>query len=142
MSDQNLAGCLFATCCYCLLNTKTLELTFARAGHPYPVLIRPGQEPQQLEVQGPLLGIFDQSEYPEQTIQLQSGDKLLLYSDGAEPFIGGFNDTTGFSFNPKFRQTMNTSAVEMIDGFNSVVSSKEIAPSEVDDITALVLEIL
>jgi len=142
IAAEKLSGYQFATCCYCLLDTKTLKLTFARAGHPYPVLIRPGHEPQQLEVQGPLLGIFDQSEYPEQTIQLQSGDKLLLYSDGAEPFIGGFDDTAGFCFSPQFHQTMNTSAVEMIDTFNAIVSSKEISPSEVDDITALALEIL
>ncbi|GAI61367.1 unnamed protein product, partial [marine sediment metagenome] len=77
---------------------KTLQLTFARAGHPYPILIRPRKAPEQLEIQGSLLGVFGQSEYTQQTIQLQPGDKLLLYSDGAEPFIGSFDDQTGFHF--------------------------------------------
>ena len=51
MSEQKLSGYQFATCCYCLLNIETLELTFSRAGHPYPILIRDNQ-PQNLEVQG------------------------------------------------------------------------------------------
>jgi sigma-B regulation protein RsbU (phosphoserine phosphatase) len=46
MTAQKLSGYQFATCCYCLLNTKTLQLTYARAGHPYPILIRSGQQPE------------------------------------------------------------------------------------------------
>ncbi|MEJ2649310.1 MAG: SpoIIE family protein phosphatase [Sedimentisphaerales bacterium] len=30
MAAQKLSGYQFATCCYCLLDTKTLELTYAR----------------------------------------------------------------------------------------------------------------
>jgi hypothetical protein len=96
MAAQKLSGYQFATCCYCLLNLKTLHLTYARAGHPYPVLVRPREEPLQLEIRGSLLGVFEQSEYGQQTIQLQRGDKFLLYSDGADPFIGGIEDQAGF----------------------------------------------
>ena len=42
MTEQKLSGNQFVTCCYCLLNIETLELTFARGGHPYPILIRSG----------------------------------------------------------------------------------------------------
>jgi serine phosphatase RsbU (regulator of sigma subunit) len=140
MAAQKLSGYQFATSCYCLLNINSLELTYARAGHPYPVLIRDGQ-PQQLEIQGPLLGIFDQSIYPQQTIQLQPGDKLLIYSDGAEPFIGGVDEDRGFVFNDEFLEAMKLPAVELIDTLNNIARNKKIAPSEVDDITALALEI-
>lgn len=103
MAEQKLSGYQFATCCYCLLNTKTLELTYARAGHPYPVLVKAGRPPQQLEIKGPLLGVFEKSEYVQQTIKLHKGDKLLLHSDGAEPFIGSFDEKTGFNFNHALR---------------------------------------
>ena len=63
MSQQKLSGCQFATCCYCLLNTDTLKLTFARGGHPYPVLIKPDGRLEQLQIRGPLLGIFESAEY-------------------------------------------------------------------------------
>jgi len=142
MAAQKLSGYQFATCCYCVLNVKTLQLTYARAGHPYPILIRPQEQPQQLEIRGSLLGIFEQSEYITETVQLQPGDKLLLYSDGAEPFIGSFDDLTGFHFYEEFCEIKDLPVLEMMDRFNMLVQHREIAPSEIDDITVVVLEIL
>jgi phosphoserine phosphatase RsbU/P len=142
MAAQKLSGYQFATCCYCLLNTKTLQLTYARAGHPYPILIRRGQPPEQLEVRGSLLGIFEQAEYVQQTVQLQPGDKLLLYSDGGEPFIGKFDEQGRFNFADEFRQIMDSPIVEVMDTLNARVQSQELEPSEVDDITMVGLEIL
>ena len=142
MAAQKLSGYQFATCCYCLLNMNTLQLTFSRAGHPYPIFIRGQEQPQQLEIRGPLLGVFEKSEYVQQTIQLQAGDKLLLYSDGAEPFIAGFDDLTGFNFNEEFYEIKDLPIVEMFDKLSTLAQSKEIAPPEVDDVTAVGLEIL
>jgi len=142
MATQKLSGYQFATCCYCLLNTDTLEMTFARAGHPYPVLIRPGQEPKQLEVRGSLLGVFKEAEYSEDKIQLQKGDKILLYSDGAEPFIGNYDDLTGFHFMKEFVNLKDLHISEMMDQFNMMAQNQNIDPSEVDDITTLGLEVL
>ncbi|HEW78467.1 MAG TPA: serine/threonine-protein phosphatase [Phycisphaerales bacterium] len=141
MTAQKLSGYQFATCCYCLLNTKTLQLTYARAGHPYPVLISPRQQPQQLEIRGSLLGIFEQADYIQQTVQLQPGDKLLLYSDGADPFIGCFDDQAGFNFSEEFCEIKDLPIVEMTDRLNILVQSREIDISEVDDITIVGLEI-
>ena len=141
MAAQKLSGYQFATCCYCLLNIKTLQLTYARAGHPYPIFIRGKEEPRQLEARGSLLGVFKDAEYIQETIQLQSGDKLLLYSDGAEPFIGTFDDQTGFNFSEEFCEIKDLPIVEMMDKFNSLAQNKEINPAEIDDITAVGLEI-
>lgn len=145
MTAQKLSGYQFATACYCLLNTKTLQLTFARAGHPYPLLIRPSEPPKQLEVRGSLLGIFEQAEYLQQTVQLQPGDKLLLYSDGAEPFIGHFDEQSNFIFNEDFyksAQSPEGGIVETIDSFNVLMKNRQIEYSEIDDITLLGLEII
>ncbi|MCH8827120.1 MAG: serine/threonine-protein phosphatase [Chloroflexi bacterium] len=114
MIGQKLSGYQFATCCYCLLNSRTLELTYARAGHPYPLLIRQGRLPEQLEVRGSLLGIFEGAEFVQQTVQLQKGDKLLIYSDGAEPYIGRFQDKDGFKFREQFRQIIDFSIDERL----------------------------
>jgi phosphoserine phosphatase RsbU/P len=142
LAKQKLSGYQFATCCYALLNIKTLQLTYARAGHPYPILIRPGEQPRQLEIRGSLLGIFAKSEYIQQTIQLKPGDKLLLYSDGGEPFIGSLDDSTVFNFSEKFCEIKDLPIVEMMDKFSAFVQNEPIAPSEVDDITAVALEII
>ena len=141
MAAQKLSGYQFATCCYCLLNTKTLELSYARAGHPYPVLIRPGKEPEQLEVRGSLLGVFEQAEYHEKTIQLQPGDKVFLYSDGAESCVGSFNDQAGFCFTKYFYDIKHVPIHELMEEFSTFIQEKEFSQAEIDDITMLGLEI-
>ncbi len=142
MAAQELSGYQFATGCYGLLNTKTLQLTYARAGHPYPILLRPGNPPEPLEARGSLLGIFEQAQFNERTVQLQAGDKLLLYSDGAEPFIGQFNDQGGFDFNEEFHKLEELPVDEMVDALNDHFQTQEIDPSRVDDVTLIGLEIL
>jgi len=142
MAMQKLSGYQFATCCYCLLNTETLELTYARAGHPYPIFLRRSEEPKQLEVRGSLLGVFKDADYTEGKIQLQPGDKILLYSDGAEPFIGSFDDLTGFHFVKEFCEIKDLPIVEMMDRFNTIAQNQNTDPAEVDDITAVGFEII
>lgn len=142
MAAQKLSGYQFATCCYCLLNTSTLELTYARAGHPYPVLIRAGRQPEQLEIRGSLLGVFEQAEFPQKTIQLQPGDKLLLYTDGADSLIGGFNDRAGFCFTEGFQQIKHLPMEQILEVLHSHIQNQGIKQAEIDDITMVGLEIL
>lgn len=142
MSGQKLSGYQFATCCYCLLNTKTRQLTFARAGHPYPVLIRAGGPPEQIEVRGSLLGVFGQAEYIQRTIQLEPGDKLLLYSDGADSFIGSFDDQADFGFTEAFCQIKDLPVTEMMERLNTLAQNRQVDPAQIDDITVVGMEIL
>jgi sigma-B regulation protein RsbU (phosphoserine phosphatase) len=142
LTAQKLSGYQFATCCYCLLNIETLRLTYARAGHPYPIIVRPGEQPRQLETRGSLLGIFEKADYVQETVQLQAGDKLLLYSDGAEPFIGSFNDQGRFDFHEEFCTAANLPIVEVMRSLDALRANREIESSEIDDITVLGLEIL
>jgi len=141
MAAQKLSGYQFATCCYCLLNIETLRLTFARAGHPYPILIRPGEQPKQLEVRGSLLGIFEQAEYMDNTVQLQPGDKLLLYSDGIEPFVGKFADNGGFVFTEEFCRIKDLPICEITAACKDYMQNQRFEPSEIDDVTVVGLEI-
>jgi len=142
MFAQKLSDFQFATCCYCLFNINTLQLTFCGAGHPYPIVISPNKKPQRLKIEGSLLGIFEDAEYSQRTIQLQHGDKLLLYSDGAEPFINDFNDADTSNFSEEFSEITDRPIAEMMDKFSVLVQNKETTPSVADDITAVGLEIL
>ncbi len=142
MYNQHLKGCLFATCCYALLNHQTLELTYARAGHPYPILIRPGQDPVQLQSHGGLLGVFEEMRFEQSTIQLRSGDKILLYSDGMEPILGQGEDAGLLVFNNFFNEISRLPLDEMLDRLEKTASEYHFPSGEIDDITALALEIL
>ena len=141
MTGQKLSGYQFATCCYCLLNTKTRQVTFARAGHPYPILLRAGQPPQQLETRGSLLGVFETAEFVQQSVQLEPGDKLLLYSDGAEPLIGSLHDKTGFQYTEEFLALKDAPVTEIIDRLTELAGRQKIEPAEVDDLTIIGLQV-
>jgi len=141
MSEQELAGCMFATCFYGLLNITTLKLEYARAGHPYPVLIRNG-EPVQLQTRGGLLGIFPEADFEQQSIQLLPGDKLFVYSDGAEPMLGHSDDAGQFQFNQAFADLGNVPIDPMFEALNRMAADYRFKPGEIDDVTAIGLEIL
>ncbi|HNS21719.1 MAG TPA: PP2C family protein-serine/threonine phosphatase [Sedimentisphaerales bacterium] len=141
MAGQKLSGYQFATCCYCLLNVKTRQLTFARAGHPYPILLRKGEPPRQLEARGSLLGIFESAEFLQESVQLQSGDRLLLYSDGAELLVGRLHDKAGFQFAEEFLAMKDCPIAEIVDRLTEQARSRDIDPAEVDDLTLVGLEI-
>jgi serine phosphatase RsbU (regulator of sigma subunit) len=72
-----------ATMLYGTLNLETLELVYARAGHPYPLLLREDGSSEYLIDEGnPPLGAGLVSHYREQRVSLRPGETLLLYTDG------------------------------------------------------------
>lgn len=142
MIAQQLKGCLFATCCYGLLDTKTMTFTYARAGHPYPVLMRRGQQPLSLESRGGLLGVFEGMEFQEQTVSLQTGDKILFYSDGSEPLIGKTDDNESFLYSEYFCSISELPVVSMMESLEYTAAGWKRTLAETDDITLLAMEIL
>lgn len=74
----------FVTMVYGIYNEATRECVYARAGHPKPLLLGPKGTLQSLEAEGPLLGIFSTATFEARRQRLDPGQRLLLYSDGAE----------------------------------------------------------
>ena len=72
----------FATLFYGVLDSAGRRLTYSNAGHEPGVLVR-GGEVRRLQTGGPLLGVIDDVAYEEEVVDLQAGDTLVLYSDGA-----------------------------------------------------------
>ncbi len=81
---EDLSTGQFCTGVYCVLDSETMELTYGRAGHPEPVLLRADGTIESLPADGPLLGVFPEAEFESRTVHLAPGDRLLLYTDGAE----------------------------------------------------------
>jgi len=87
--EQNLSSCQFCTAVYCVLDTASLILTYARAGHPEPILIHKDGTAEMLLAQGSLLGVFPGEQYESQQAKLRPGDRLLVYTDGVEAALCG-----------------------------------------------------
>lgn len=84
MVEQQAGKVRFATACYGVLNCKTLDLAFARAGHPYPLVLHADGGTRMLQPEGAMLGIFPDENFELLETKLLPGDRLLLYSDGFE----------------------------------------------------------
>ena len=71
----------FATIVYGILDPKSMTFTYSNAGHCYPMLLR-GEKIEELQTGGMILGCFGFAEFETETIELESGDKILFYTDG------------------------------------------------------------
>ena len=71
----------FVTLFYGVIDSETLTLRFENAGHCPPVVLR-GDSAIALTEGGTVLGLFPRAEYEERRFSLQSGDCLLLTTDG------------------------------------------------------------
>ncbi|MCA9936087.1 MAG: SpoIIE family protein phosphatase [Anaerolineales bacterium] len=73
---------VFVTAFYGVLHRPSGVLRYVRAGQERPLLLRPGQPITELPGNGRFLGMIDPLHLKEHTIQLQPGDRLILFSDG------------------------------------------------------------
>jgi sigma-B regulation protein RsbU (phosphoserine phosphatase) len=74
---------MFVTIFYAHLDLTGGTLTYVNAGHNPPYLYRPGlEDPVSLTRTGTALGIDDRLHCDQQTVQLHSGDCLVLFTDG------------------------------------------------------------
>jgi serine phosphatase RsbU (regulator of sigma subunit) len=80
--EMNTEG-LFVTLLYGVLNPKTREFHYVRAGHEHPLVITiEGSALIPLPQNGQPLGILPDPDLDEQSCFLQSGAVLLLFTDG------------------------------------------------------------
>ena len=75
-------GGSFVTAFYAVLDPHARTLTYSAAGHNPPRLARAGKVIPLDEAAALPLGILDEQPYGQATVKLQSGDLLLLYTDG------------------------------------------------------------
>ncbi len=57
------------------------RLTYTNAGHNPPFLVQKAG-PRRLETGGMIVGLFDSARYDEETLQLEPGDFVVVFSDG------------------------------------------------------------
>ena len=80
--SNNIAADKFVTFWCCMIDTKENRLTYANAGHCPPILFHKSGEAVPLKEGATPLGIFPDRKYEDTGLQLESGDRLALYTDG------------------------------------------------------------
>lgn len=84
---ENLAVGKFVTLLYGILDGETRTFTYCNAGHLFPILVSRGVY-RMLDCGGAVLGVFPSWRYENATVQLESGDRVLLFTDGITEAAG------------------------------------------------------
>ncbi|MBQ4419372.1 MAG: PP2C family protein-serine/threonine phosphatase, partial [Synergistaceae bacterium] len=138
-------GMMFVTVFTGILNRRTGKFTYVNAGHNSPLMSR--RELSNFEylpmAQNGFLGINDKAVFREETITLNHGDWLFLYTDGLTEAENGEHDFFG---DDRLLDTLNefnnSSAKELISHVHERVKDFVGTAPQSDDLTMLALRYL
>ena len=139
--DQNLPSCQFCTAVYGVVDVAEQTLTYARAGHPAPILIRPDGSSELLNSPGFLLGVVPETPFASRHLRLGAGDRLVLYTDGLEGIFGRAADGSAPDLRTIFTAWGKLPRQEVLAQLNEHL---EAVPPEVrgqDDVTVLIMDV-
>jgi len=78
---------MFANLFLGILNINTGKLAYSNCGQCYPLLIGNNKIRSLRQINGPAIGIMENHEYTEQSIELKKGQSILIFSDGVSESI-------------------------------------------------------
>jgi sigma-B regulation protein RsbU (phosphoserine phosphatase) len=137
---QNLANASFATALYGLINTETGNVSFARGGHPSPIILRADGTVQIPHIEGCLLGIFENESFADASFKLEPGYRIFLFTDGIEVVFGGEKIIDSAEWGTEIQRLRHLSTPAMLEFFSNQMeqSAGSLAPK--DDLTIIVVE--
>jgi phosphoserine phosphatase RsbU/P len=128
----------FVTAAYVHLNAKSGELRYSAAGHPPMLLLRNGAVAK-VEENGLMLAAFDFASYANAVHKLESGDRLLLYTDGIIEAANASGDF--FGHDALCELLKSTSELASSSAADSIMTSvRAWSAKQDDDLTVLVCD--
>jgi sigma-B regulation protein RsbU (phosphoserine phosphatase) len=94
---SNIAANKFITFFYCLYDSEKKRLVYANAGHNAPILLKRDGPHLRLHDGGVVLGVFQEWSYDQNEIEFDSGDRIVLFTDG----VTEVSDSDGEEFGEK-----------------------------------------
>ena len=132
----------FVTAFYGVLDRVNGRLRYVRAGHERPLLYRADGSVVELVGNGRFLGMMDDIQLDEHEIDLHTGDRLLMFSDGVPDTVNDAGEAYG---NGRLHQTLATyghlPAAGLMNALSTDIKTWMQNAAPVDDITILVVEI-
>ena len=132
---------MFVTVLYAVYNPETGEFTYASGGHDAPLLIRPDGTTELLPLTGGIaLGIIPDVEYKQNTITIDPGETLVLYTDGVTEAMNNEGEQFGIQrLHEVFQNSIPADSDEAAEMIFDAVSTFAGGAAQSDDITCLTL---
>ena len=133
---------MFLTAFYAIYNTKTGVVTYCNAGHNPPHLLKANGTVEVLPMSGNIIiGAFEDLEYKENTLQLEHGDTLVMFTDGVtEAMSPTFEEYGGNRLDDVLGQLAAADCQKIIESVKADITTFVEDAEQSDDITMLVLK--
>lgn len=133
---------MFVTLFYARLDPATGSLAYVNAGHNPPLLYQAGRDdPVKLTRTGTALGIEVSFPFEQRTIGLETGDFVLLYTDGVTDAVDGTQQPFGEArLRRALSEHRHLGAVEILAGLDQALRDFTGATPPYDDITLMLLK--
>ncbi len=130
---------MFVTVFYAVLDPVLRSLTYCSAGHDPPFLRRASGRVERLAQGGLIMGLFEQLTLSDETLNLESGDTLVAYTDGLTDTVNHQDEDYGHT---RLADTINSAPAAPPDILTHILKDLEAFAGPVpqpDDITLLIL---
>lgn len=131
----------FATVCIGTYNTKTRVLRMAHSIHPAPILLKHDDTIQEIELEGPMLGICDDEPFELTTLTLEKGDRLLIHSDGFELAFGNPEEPMNPQYIEHLHAMANGTQEEAIAMLKGKLDNQTGSINQLDDLTVMMIDV-
>ena len=132
---------MFVTVLYAVYDPETGEFTYASGGHDAPLLVHSDGSSELLPLTGGIaLGIVSDLAYGQNSVVLDHGDTLVLYTDGVTEAMNGEGEQFGIErlrkvFSDRAPKDANEAAHKIFEAVNTFADGA----AQSDDITCLTL---
>ena len=130
---------IYVTVFLAVVDPKTQTLLYANAGHNPPLVRRASGAIQSLTRTGAVLGVFDKYELIDETIALEPGDVVVLYTDGVTEAWHPTNGDYGIERLTAAVAAAPSPAAEILVQLEEELNAFTDGEEQQDDVTFLIL---
>jgi len=141
-ADGNKSG-MFVTMFVASINLDTLEMRFCNAGHNPIIIKHPDGRAEYLHAKSNIAaGLFENFDYKSESVQLEKGSWLLLYTDGVSEAENIRKELFGEERLLRYVCESDGSSQEFLDGLMSTVKKFTGNCEQNDDITMMSIRLI
>jgi sigma-B regulation protein RsbU (phosphoserine phosphatase) len=133
---------MFVTVFYAIYNTKTGLVNYCNAGHNPPHILRQDGTVIELPMsKNTIVGVFGDLQFQEDTVQLEKGDTIVMFTDGVTEATDTENKEFGTErLNSILGQQTNANCQQIIEAVKTGIREFVRGAEQSDDITMLVVK--